>query len=92
MNSYKNTRTNTNTADGISDLKGIGVIAKRNESFDNLIKRFKRTVSKAGIIKEVQARRFYEKDSVKRNRKKSESIKRNKTKGEKIENNHCSRR
>jgi len=60
----------------ISDSKGIGVISGSGEHFDSLLRRFKRTVSKAGIIKEVHQRRFHEKSSVRKNRKKSESIKR----------------
>jgi len=63
----------------ISDSEGIGVVANYNESFESLIKRFKRTISKNGNIKELGQKRFYEKPSDKRKRKKAESIKRSKT-------------
>lgn len=64
----------------ISDNEGIGVVAGYNESFESLIKRFKRTISKNGNIKEVGQKRFFEKPSDKRKRKKAESIKRSKQK------------
>jgi len=64
----------------ISDTEGIGVIAGYNEHFESLFKRFKKTISKNGNIKEVNQRRFYEKPSDKRKRKKAESIKRTRQK------------
>ena len=61
----------------ISDSHGIGVVANYGENFDSLLRRFKRTISKNGNIKEVNQRRFHEKPSDKKKRKKAESIKRN---------------
>jgi len=55
---------------------GIAVVAKRGESFEGLMRRFKRSVSKNGIMKDVQAKRFFEKPCQRRKRKKAESIKR----------------
>ena len=55
---------------------GIGVIARPNEHFESLFRRFKRSVSKSGIIKEANQKRYYEKKCDKRKRKKAESIKR----------------
>ncbi len=66
----------------ISDSSGIGVNAKPGESFDSLIRRFKRLISKEGIIKEVNDRRYYKKKSIVKKRRKSESIKRSSIKKE----------
>ena len=57
---------------------GMGVSRKPDESFESLFRRFKRVISKSGIIKEINSKRYHEKDSDKRKRKKSESIKRHK--------------
>lgn len=37
------------------------VSLKRNETFDNLLKRFARLVQKSGIMKELRKRQFYSK-------------------------------
>lgn len=39
---------------------------KSNESLEDALRRFKRTVSKSGTIQEVRKREYYEKPSVKR--------------------------
>jgi len=44
---------------------------KENEPFDVALRRFKRTIEKAGIITELRAREFYEKPTAERKRKKS---------------------
>jgi len=59
---------------------GIVVVAKKGEGFESLMRRFKRSISKNGIMKDVQSKRFYEKPSQRRNRKKAESIKRSRKK------------
>ena len=41
-------------------------VVKKNESLDDALRRFKRTVSKTGTMKEARKREFYEKPSVKR--------------------------
>tara|TARA_Y100001938_G_C7919432_1_gene343661 strand:- start:465 stop:677 length:213 start_codon:yes stop_codon:yes gene_type:complete len=48
----------------------LQVKARRNESTESLIKRFRRKIKNSGIIKEVLDRRYYEKPSVKRRREK----------------------
>ncbi|MFQ3871664.1 30S ribosomal protein S21 [Staphylococcus sp. Mo2-7] len=42
---------------------------KSNESLEDALRRFKRTVSKSGTIQEVRKREYYEKPSVKRKKK-----------------------
>jgi small subunit ribosomal protein S21 len=48
----------------------------KNESFEQLMRRFKRAVEKADIIKEVRKRECFEKPSIKRKRAKAAAIKR----------------
>ena len=48
----------------------------KNESFEALLRRFKRVVEKADIIKEVRKRECFEKPSVHRKRAKAAAIKR----------------
>lgn len=45
---------------------------RKNESIDDALRRFKRTVSKEGTLAEVRKRKHYEKPSVRR-KKKSEA-------------------
>jgi small subunit ribosomal protein S21 len=45
------------------------VVAKDNENFENLLKRFNRSVQQEGILSEVRHREYYEKPSVKRKRR-----------------------
>ena len=49
----------------------------KNESFEQLMRRFKRVVEKADIIKEIRKRECFEKPSVHRKRAKAAAIKRN---------------
>ncbi len=49
---------------------------KENEPFDVALRRFKRTIEKAGIITERRAREFYEKPTSERKRKKAAAVKR----------------
>jgi small subunit ribosomal protein S21 len=44
----------------------ITVNVKENESIDKALKRFKKKFEKAGVIKELRSRTFYEKRSVAR--------------------------
>ena len=44
----------------------ITVNVKENESIDKALKRFKKKFEKAGVIKELRSRTFYEKPSVSR--------------------------
>lgn len=52
-------------------------VVRKNESIEDALRRFKRTVSKSGTIQEVRKREFYEKPSVKR-KKKSEAARKRK--------------
>lgn len=49
---------------------------RENEPFDVALRRFKRTVERAGIPKELRLRQFYEKPTQERKRKKAAAIKR----------------
>lgn len=53
-----------------------GVIAKKNESFEKLLRRFKRAVEKDDIVNELRKREYYEKPTVARKRAKAAAIKR----------------
>ena len=55
---------------------GLTVTKKRNEDIESLIKRFKRKVTKSGILKDLRIKEFYEKPSVKVTRKSREARKR----------------
>lgn len=52
-------------------------VVHKNESLDDALRRFKRSVSKAGTLQESRKREFYEKPSVKR-KKKSEAARKRK--------------
>ncbi|CAD2076915.1 hypothetical protein GCM10007358_03740 [Phocicoccus schoeneichii] len=52
-------------------------VVRKNESIEDALRRFKRTVSKNGTIAEARKREFYEKPSVKR-KKKSEAARKRK--------------
>ncbi|QJC32900.1 30S ribosomal protein S21 [Enterobacteriaceae endosymbiont of Donacia semicuprea] len=47
-----------------------------NEPFDLVLRRFKRSCEKAGILAEVRRREFYEKPTTERKRIKASAIKR----------------
>lgn len=51
---------------------------KKGESLDDALRRFKRSVSKTGTLREARKREYYEKPSVKRKKKSEEARKRNK--------------
>jgi small subunit ribosomal protein S21 len=44
------------------------VTAKRHESFEGLLRRFKKSVEKSDLMKDLRDREFYEKPSSKRKR------------------------
>src|SRR4030042_353385 len=46
-----------------------GVKVKEGESFENVLKRFKKQCEKAGILSEIRKREHYEKPSVKKKKK-----------------------
>jgi small subunit ribosomal protein S21 len=49
-----------------------------DETFESLLKRFKRSVIKAGVLQELKKREYYVKPSVKRKLKSEAARKRNK--------------
>jgi small subunit ribosomal protein S21 len=53
-----------------------GIRVKENEPFEVAIRRFKRTIEKAGTLTELRAREFYEKPTAERKRKLSAAVKR----------------
>ena len=52
-------------------------VVRKNESLEDALRRFKRTVVKAGTLQELRKREHYEKPSVKR-KKKSEAARKRK--------------
>jgi small subunit ribosomal protein S21 len=52
------------------------VKAKAGESFESLMKRFKKAVERSGILTDLKKHEFYEKPSVKRKRKQAAARKR----------------
>jgi len=47
----------------------LGVKVKDNESFESVLRRFKKQGEKSGILSEMRKREHYEKPSVRRKRK-----------------------
>ncbi len=47
----------------------LGVKVKDNESFESVLRRFKKQCQKSGILSEMRKREHYEKPSVRRKRK-----------------------
>lgn len=64
-------------SEGGKDRMSNKTVVRKNESLEDALRRFKRTVSKAGTIQEARKREFYEKPSVKR-KKKSEAARKRK--------------
>ena len=52
-------------------------VVRKNESLDDALRRFKRTVSKTGTMQDARKHEFYEKPSVRR-KKKSEAARKRK--------------
>lgn len=53
-----------------------GVIAKKGESFEKLMRRFKRAVEKDDVLNELRSREYYEKPTITRKRAKAAAKKR----------------
>ena len=51
----------------------IKVSARENESFDNLLQRFKRAVKKSNVLVELKNKEYFLKKSLKRQRKAEQS-------------------
>ena len=56
----------------------ITVNVKENESIDKALKRFKKKFEKAGVLKELRSRTFYEKPSIKKRTEKLRAVYRQK--------------
>lgn len=56
-------------------MRVVKVEARKGESGERLIQRFKRAVNKEGILKELKQRARYEKPSEKKRRREKERIK-----------------
>ena len=74
----KATRIEPVVSEGGKSMSEIKV--KENESLENALKRFKRSVQKAGIQQEVRKREHYVSPSLKR-KQKSEAARKNKRRG-----------
>lgn len=53
-----------------------GVRIRDGESFEGAMRRFKKSVEKAGVMAELRKREYYEKPSVRRKRKSAQARKR----------------
>ncbi len=53
-----------------------GVFVREDEPFENALRRFKRQVQKAGVLKESKRRRAYDKPSIKKKKKALEARRR----------------
>jgi len=53
---------------------GVCVVRHENESFEDLIRRFRKKYSRSGVSRELRQRMYFEKPSNKRRRKKAQSI------------------
>jgi small subunit ribosomal protein S21 len=47
----------------------VTVVPRKDEPFEKVVRRFRREVEKAGILKATKVRNYYEKPSVRRKRK-----------------------
>jgi len=56
------------------EKSGICVVHRKDETSEELIRRFRKKYSKSGLAKEVRDKMFYEKPSNRRRRKKMQSI------------------
>ena len=53
-----------------------GITIKEGESYESFIRRFRRACERAGILREVKRREYFEKPSQKKKRKAAESRRR----------------
>jgi len=67
---------------------GICVVRKKNESVEDLLKRFRKKYSKSGIAKELRDRMYFEKPSKKRRRKRAQAQRLREKEEEKLREMH----
>ena len=60
----------------LSGVIRLEVFVKENESLERALRRFKRKVQRSGLYSELRKRRFYEKPSAQRKRKREAAIRR----------------
>jgi len=53
-----------------------GITVREGESYESFMRRFRRACEKAGILRDVKRREYFEKPSVKRKRKQAEARRR----------------
>ncbi|UCG42430.1 MAG: 30S ribosomal protein S21 [candidate division WOR-3 bacterium] len=53
-----------------------GITVREGESYESFMRRFRRACEKAGILRDVKRREFYEKPSVRKKRKMAEARRR----------------
>lgn len=46
-----------------------GIVVRENESFESVLRRFKKQVQQSGILREAKKRRAYDKPSIKKKQK-----------------------
>ncbi|MFB0508678.1 MAG: 30S ribosomal protein S21 [Thermodesulfobacteriota bacterium] len=59
-------------------MSGVSVRVREDESFENVLRRFRKQVERAGILREMRRRMQYEKPSVRKKRKALAARKRSK--------------
>lgn len=52
-----------------------GVKLREGESFEQILRRFKKQCEKAGVLSDLRKREYYEKPSIKRKRKQAAAVK-----------------
>lgn len=60
----------------IQRCRRLEVVIQDNESLDRALRRFKRKVQRSGLYSELRKRRYYEKPSAQRKRKREAAIRR----------------
>jgi len=64
---------------------GIGVVKRKNESDEDLLRRFRKKFSKSGLMKEIKEKMYFEKPSDKKRRKRAQAAQVRKQEDEKRE-------
>ena len=67
------------------EQSGICVVRRKDETVEDLLKRFRKKYSKSGVSKEIRDRMYFEKPSDKKRRKRAQSIRNIKREMEKEE-------
>lgn len=66
--------TNLNKNYYPDEKSGICVVRRKDETVEDLLKRFRKKFSKSGVSKEIRDRMYFEKPSIKKRKKKLQSI------------------